>query len=64
MKILSRQEAAKELYNAILEMEGNLSLSYNTVYRMILRNGDVWRLASSANNSHDYTACPKTIIFD
>ena len=64
MKILSRQKAANELYNAMCEMEGNLSLSYNTVYRMISRNGDVWHLVSSANNSHDYTACPKTIIFD
>ncbi len=64
MKILSIQETAKELYSAMSEMECNLSLSYNTVYRMILRNGDVWHLASSANNSHDYTACPKTIIFD
>lgn len=63
MKILSRQEAAKELYNAMCEMECNLSLSYNSVYRMISRNGGVWRLLTSPN-TNDYMAGPKTIIFD
>lgn len=53
---MKRKQAAEEIFKTMVSYEHENALSYNTIYRMIYRYGDRYRLTCGINTSHyDYT---------